>query len=103
MNLLFQYPSDTMLRLCYISIIKLENNITLLRIFLKDNKPQKRQHKIYPGKTLDGKNPAKELPQYIRCQIQAKTNTRDKRVSLSPPPYLAETKYAPEQEVAAQN
>ena len=71
-----------MLEKCYILIIKPENNITLLRIFLKDNKPQKRQHKIYPGKTLDGKNPAKELPQYIRCQIQAKTKTRDKRVSL---------------------
>ena len=84
-------------------MIKPENNITLLRIFLKDDKPQKRQHKIYPRKTLDRKNPAKELPQYIRCQIQAKTNTRDKRVSLSPPPYLPETKYVPQQKVAAQN
>ena len=95
MNLLFQYPSDTMLEKCYILIIIPERNITLIRIFLKDNKPQKRQHKIYPGKTLDGKNLAKELPQNITCQIQTKTKTRDKRVSLSPPPYLAETKSMP--------
>ena len=82
-NLLFQYPSDTMLEKCYILIIKPEDNITLLRIFLKDNKPQKRQHKIYPGKTLDGKNLAKNFLSIYKCQIQAKTNTRDKRVSLS--------------------